>query len=126
MTTAKATKRAMLSSVVALFLCFAMLMGTTYAWFTDSVTSENNVIKSGNLDVTLEYYKGGKWHDVQGASDIITNELWEPGATEIAYLRIKNNGSLALKYSLGVNIRSEKEGVNAAGPSDSPITSTMT
>ncbi|MBQ5791496.1 MAG: hypothetical protein IIW19_02160, partial [Clostridia bacterium] len=77
----KTTKRALLSSTVALFLCFAMLLGTTYAWFTDSVTSANNVIKSGNLDVVLEYYNGTEWKTVQGASDIISNNLWEPGTT---------------------------------------------
>ena len=52
--TNKTTKRALLSSVVALFLCFAMLLGTTYAWFTDSATSANNIIKSGNLKINLE------------------------------------------------------------------------
>ena len=54
MTKAKTTKRALLSSVLALFLCFAMLIGTTFAWFTDSVTSANNIITSGNLDIELE------------------------------------------------------------------------
>lgn len=47
MTNTKTTKRALLSSVLALFLCFAMLLGTTYAWFTDSVTSGSNIIQSG-------------------------------------------------------------------------------
>ena len=111
----KTTKRALLSSVVALFLCCAMLMGTTYAWFTDSVTSANNVIKSGNLDVEFEYWNGTEWVDVAGKSDILTNTLWEPGVTEVAYLRIANAGSLALKYQLGINILSETKGKNVAG-----------
>ena len=58
MTTRKGTKRALLMSVMSLFLCFAMLLGTTFAWFTDSVTSANNIIKSGNLDIELEYWDG--------------------------------------------------------------------
>ena len=111
----KTTKRALLSSTVALFLCFAMLLGTTYAWFTDSVTSANNVIKSGNLDVEFEYWNGTDWVDVAGKSDILTNTLWEPGVAEVAYLRVANAGSLALKYQLGINIVSELSGVNAAG-----------
>ena len=53
MTNMKSTKRALVSSVFALVLCFAMLLGTTYAWFTDSVTSSGNVIQSGTLDVQL-------------------------------------------------------------------------
>ena len=115
MTNAKTTKRALLSSIVSLVLCFSMLLGTTFAWFTDSVTSANNVIKSGNLDIKLEYWKENGWVDVAGKSDILSNTLWEPGVTEVAYLRVENAGSLALKYQLGVNIVSETPGVNVAG-----------
>ena len=117
MTKAKTTKRALLSSVLSLFLCFAMLLGTTFAWFTDSVTSANNVIQSGNLDIELEYWNGTEWVDVAGKSDILTNTFWEPGVTEVAYFRIANAGSLALKYQFGINIVSETAGVNVAGDS---------
>ena len=51
----KSTKRALLTSVLSLVLCLSMLIGTTFAWFTDSVTSSNNIIKSGRLDVALEH-----------------------------------------------------------------------
>ena len=53
MKTKRTTKSALISSVLALCLCITMLLGTTYAWFTDSVESANNIIKSGNLDVEL-------------------------------------------------------------------------
>ena len=109
------TKRTLLMSALSLLLCVSMLVGTTFAWFTDSVTSGNNIIKSGNLDIELEYWNGTQWVDVSGKSDILTNTLWEPGVTEVAYLRVKNAGTLALKYQLGINIISEKAGVNAAG-----------
>ncbi|MBE6633105.1 MAG: hypothetical protein E7620_02040 [Ruminococcaceae bacterium] len=112
--TNKNTKRALLTSVMSLLLCFTMLMGTTYAWFTDSVSSANNIIQSGNLDVELEYWNGEKWEDVEDVSEILTNKLWEPGVTEVAYLRVANAGTLALKYQLGINIvGEEKKGVNA-------------
>ena len=111
----KSTKRALLTSVLSMVLCFTMLLGTTFAWFTDSVTSANNIIKSGNLDIELEYWNGTAWVDVAGKSDILTNTLWEPGVTEVAYLRVANAGSLALKYQLGVNIVSETAGVNVEG-----------
>ena len=115
MAKSKQTKKALLSSVIALILCCSMLIGTTFAWFTDSVTSANNIIKSGNLDIELEYWDGDSWEDVEGKSDILTNTLWEPGVTEVAYLRVANAGSLALKYQLGINIISEIAGVNVAG-----------
>ena len=111
----KHTKRALLSSVLALMLCFTMLLGTTFAWFTDSVTSENNIIKSGNLDIVLEYWDGDSWETVEGASDVLAGDKWEPGYVDTAYLRLTNAGSLALKYQLGINIVSETAGKNAAG-----------
>jgi len=113
--TNKNTRRAFLASLMALLLCVSSLLGTTYAWFTDSVTSGNNVIKSGNLDIKLEYWDGDSWEDVAGKDDILTNELWEPGVTEVAYLKVKNAGSLSFKYQLGINIISETAGKNAAG-----------
>jgi len=114
-------RKAMFSSVISLILCCAMLIGTTFAWFTDSVTSANNIIQSGNLDIELEYatfnadgsFKA--WKDVKDASDILTNTLYEPGVSQVAYLKVKNAGSLALKYQLGINIVSETDGVNKAG-----------
>ena len=115
MTNTRSTKRALLASFMALLLCFSMLLSTTFAWFTDSVTSGNNIIQSGNLDIELEYWNGTDWADVKDASDILTNTLWEPGVTEVAYLRVANAGSLALKYQMGINIVSEKAGKNAAG-----------
>ncbi|MBQ9759844.1 MAG: hypothetical protein IJW16_00685 [Clostridia bacterium] len=118
MTNIKKTKRALLTSVLSMLLCVAMLAGTTFAWFTDSVTSSNNIIKSGNLDVTLEYWDAdaSKWVTVEGASEIFDPAaLWEPGHTEVVYLKVANIGSLALKYQLGVNIVSETGSTNVLG-----------
>ena len=117
----KSTKRALLTSVLSLALCFTMLLGTTFAWFTDSVTSKNNIITAGNLDVELKYAKidGDKitdWDTVGGKDNIFDkNALWEPGRVEVVYLEVANLGSLELKYQLGVNVAKETFGVNVAG-----------
>ena len=117
MTNLKTTKRALLSSVVALLVCFTMLLSTTFAWFTDSVTSANNIIKSGNLDVELDYWddENDEWKTVEGTNSLFTNNLWEPGHTEVVYLKLSNLGSLALKYQLAISVLSETEGTNMAG-----------
>jgi predicted ribosomally synthesized peptide with SipW-like signal peptide len=118
MTNTKNTKRALLSSVMELFLCFAMLLGTTYAWFTDSVTSANNVIQSGNLDVVLEYKSNWSdgWATVDENTKIFKDgALYEPGYTEVVYLRISNAGSLALKYLLSFNLANEEGSINVYG-----------
>ncbi|MBE6541315.1 MAG: hypothetical protein E7672_02585 [Ruminococcaceae bacterium] len=119
MKSVKTMKRALGTSILAMVLCVAMLAGTTMAWFTDSVASANNIIKSGNLDIELEYavlnddgsFK--EWKDVKDSTEIFDkNAQWEPGHTEVAYLKVSNVGSLALKYNLGMNIASETEGTN--------------
>ena len=104
MTNKKTSRRALLTSVMALVLCMVMLVGTTFAWFTDSVTSGVNTIQSGNLDVELWYSKDlTTWEQVTSTTKLFTeNALWEPGFTDIVYLKAVNAGSLALKYSVGV------------------------
>ena len=57
----KATKRALLTSVMALVMCVVMLVGTTFAWFTDTVSTGVNKIQAGNLNVALEMWNGEKW-----------------------------------------------------------------
>ncbi len=101
------TKRALLLSVVSLFMCFTMLIGTTYAWFTDSVTSSSNIIAAGTLDVEL-YHSNKVDTDEKVDEDTIlfddvTNDKWEPGAMAYEILTVKNAGNLALKYQLTLN-----------------------
>ena len=116
MTKTKSTKRALFMSFLSLLLCVSMLVGTTFAWFTDSVASNNNIIKAGNLDLTLEYWNGKGWADVQGSSEILDPDaLYEPGYVQVVYLKLANAGTLALKYQLGINILNEKTGTNQAG-----------
>ena len=55
MTNKKSTKRALLTSALSLLLCVSMLVGTTFAWFTDEVKSGTNIIAAGNLDVELTH-----------------------------------------------------------------------
>ena len=108
----KTTKRALLSSVMAIVLCLAMLIGTTFAWFTDTASTAVNKIQSGNLDVALEMSTDGiNWESAEDktltfktadnrAADQI---LWEPGCTyELPQLRVVNKGNLALKYKIQI------------------------
>ena len=104
-------------SLLSLVVCISMLVGSTFAWFTDSVTSANNIIQSGNLDVELEYSTDlTNWETVTSTTNVFKDgALWEPGYTEVVYLRVSNKGSLALKYNLGMHIVEETAGVNMAG-----------
>ena len=112
MTNRKSTKRALLGSVMAMVLCLAMLVGATFAWFTDTASTGVNKIQAGNLDVVLEMQNAdGKWVSAEGKTlDFVKaagaeNEaiLWEPGCTyTLPELRVVNNGNLALKYKVAI------------------------
>ena len=107
MTNTKSTKRALLASVMAMLLCFTMLLSTTFAWFTDSVTSGNNIIKSGTLDVEMYWAYGTEAPDSATWTDASTGAIfnydkWEPGYVEVRHIKIANEGTLALKYQIKI------------------------
>jgi len=109
MNTKRSTKSALISSVLILTLCVSMMVGTTFAWFTDSVTSSGNIIQSGTLKVGMEWADGKEdpaadtttWTDASTGA-IFNNKYWEPGHTEVRHIKISNEGTLALKYQLNI------------------------
>ena len=128
MAQSKNTKRALLASILSVVLCCAMLIGSTFAWFTDSVETGKNTITAGNLDVDLQYAEVAEgtdlttlgddaWTSVQGKEDLFSEDLWEPGHVEVVYLRIQNLGTLALDYNLRVYAFEETLGTNKDGES---------
>lgn len=106
----KTTKRALLSSVMAIVLCLAMLIGTTFAWFTDSASTAVNKIQAGNLEIELQMKnKDGEWVNAEGKTLPFlvegkipakgTQILWEPGCTYyVPEVRVVNKGNLAVKF----------------------------
>jgi len=115
----KKSQLALMRSGLALLLCVSMLLGSTWAWFSDSVTSGLNTLSAGTLDVELSYSKdGANWTKVTETTNVFEEgALWEPGYTDVVYLRVENAGNLALKYQLGVKVANEQSGVNMAGES---------
>ena len=99
----KATKRALLTSIMALVMCVVMLVGTTFAWFTDTASTGVNKIQAGNLDVKLMYSTDMQtWKEATDQTKLFDdNALWEPGYTQVVYLKVVNAGNLALKYEAG-------------------------
>ena len=123
MTKSKLTKKALLCSILTILLSTTMLIGTTFAWFTDTASTSVNKIQAGTLDVLLEMQdKDDNWVKaegktlsfVQASSDQDGNTvtsyvdgtdiLWEPGCTyELQPIRITNDGNLALKYKISIS-----------------------
>lgn len=108
------TKKALLMSVISLLLCCSMLIGTTFAWFTDEVKSGVNQILAGNLDVEV-YNSLTVGENKVGSSTMLFDEItyWEPGVVAYENLTVANLGTLALKYQLSVNF--DKATTNANG-----------
>ena len=117
----KATKRALLTSVMALVMCVVMLVGTTFAWFTDTDTANVNKIQAGNLDIQLFYANNAdgvnaRWTELTNNSTTVLKFLqsngttatqqdfyWEPGGTySLPALKVVNNGNLNLKYKIEI------------------------
>ena len=106
----RATKRALLTSVMALVMCVVMLVGTTFAWFTDTASTAVNKIQAGNLDIKLLAEDGVtslegatlEWQKAEGAEG--EDILWEPGCRyKLQPIIIKNAGTLALKYKIVIS-----------------------
>ena len=102
----KETKRSLLNSCVSLLLCFVMLIGTTFAWFTDEVTSANNIIKGGKLDIGMHWsIDNSDWKNAEGvnAKPVFDYDNWEPGYTEVRYIKVTNDGNLAFQFQMFIN-----------------------
>ena len=105
----KSKKSALLLSFTSLLLCFAMLAGSTFAWFTDTATTGVNKIVSGKLKVDIIDTQGNtlqgktmKWQAKDGREQ--DKIFWEPGCTYyLEPFRIQNQGNLALKYKIELN-----------------------
>ena len=104
------TKRALLTSALAIVACVAMLIGSTFAWFTDTASTGVNKIQAGNLKIELQMKDNdGKWVNAEGKTLPFlvegkiptegTQILWEPGCTYfVPQIRVLNKGNLAVKF----------------------------
>lgn len=138
MSNQKSTKRAFLGALLSIVLCLAMLIGATFAWFTDTKSTSVNKIEAGNLKVELQMKENGKWVDAKGkmlnwlkSADAQPNEatLFEPGCTyTLPEIRVVNNGNLALKYEIRITgvqgnaklLKALEFSVNGTAFSDAP------
>ena len=104
----KKTKKSLLFSGLALMMSALLLAGTTFAWFTDSVTNKGNTIQAGELKIQFNYRdlddSNDAWKAVPDQADdagaLFTNRLWEPGYSYGYDFTVKNVGSLAAKWEL--------------------------
>ena len=100
------SRNALVTSVLSLLMCVSMLVGTTFAWFTDEVVSGMNTIAAGNLDVDLLVDGNSVTANTPLFSGV---EKWEPGVVVYENIQVANIGTLALKYQMTVNFGNEND-----------------
>lgn len=104
---AAALRQALMLSISSMLICTMMLVGMTYAWFTDSAVTAVNAIHTGTVNADLMYKTSdGTYRRLAQNTPLFAdtaNTPWVPGHVEIKYLKIENNGTLPIRYSLGVN-----------------------
>ena len=126
------TRKSLWAAGFALLVCILLLLGTTFAWFTDSVSNRGNKIQAGNLSIEATAYNIGSGGlevkndnsninagkaftfeatgqnlKAQDAPPIINETLWEPGKTSAKLLTVRNDGSLAAKVKVGFDTNDE-------------------
>ena len=112
------TKKSLVLSCLSMLICVTMLIGSTFAWFTDTASTGVNKIQAGNLDVKLMYSNDmQEWKEATEQTKLFDdNALWEPGHTRVVYLKVVNAGNLALKYEVGFSKNySSNRGINVNG-----------
>lgn len=101
------TRRILLSSFIAILFSLLTFTFTTFAWFSDGVSSSDNIITVGNLDAEMYWtndIESNDWHNIEDKkyNAVFTHDNYEPGYTELKYLKIVNTGSLSFKYDLSL------------------------
>ena len=108
----KNTKKRLFFSILSLTLCISMLLGTTYAWFTDFAASNDNIIKAGQLNAEMYWSDSllpadsAEWQNADGVP-IFTADDYEPGCTEVKYIKVVNAGNLSFKWKLSIEAEGE-------------------
>ncbi len=108
----RSNKTSFLTSLIALLLSIVMFTGTTFAWFTDIAVSKNNIIQSGNLDAEMYWsdsllpVDSTEWKDASTGA-VFTYNNWEPGYTDVKYIKINNAGNLSFKWKLTIESEGE-------------------
>lgn len=127
----KSTKKSLIASGISLAVSVALLVGSTFAWFTDSVTNKGNKIQAGSLKIgayaydldmdgtgesfTVADVNGGNAFTFEAepqnlrtdGTAIINDTDWEPGKSNAKLLKVVNEGTLAAEIRLNFETSGE-------------------
>lgn len=120
----KAVKRSIILCALSLALCVALLVGSTFAWFSDSITNSGNTITAGNLTAQWSYRT---LNDDTAAYEPVSEELalfssdtvWQPGEPHGYDFKVENTGSVDFEWELTIDL------ANTAGESQNNLTDVL-
>lgn len=113
----KWTKAALAISAFLFVLWWALGTGATLAWFSDS-DSVRNDFQIGNLQLDVSYRNDiiTEYTSLEGTTMAFNDKaLYEPGYTQVVYLKIDNEGDVDFNYKVTVTIEDFTNGKNAWG-----------
>lgn len=113
----KWTKAALVFSSCLFVLWWALGTGATLAWFSDHDTVRNEFqVGLLKLDVSYKNDIVTEYIPLQGTTKAFNDQaLYEPGYTQVVYLKIDNVGNVAFNYKVAVTIENFTNGENAWG-----------
>ena len=103
----KKTRNALIMSVFSLLLCISTLLSTTFAWLTDLEASTGNVVQSGNLKAEMYWSDDLNDWEIANGRAMFAHDSWEPGYTDVKYIKIRNAGSLSIKWRISIDAKNE-------------------
>lgn len=110
------TKAALALSICLMIMWAILGTGTTIAWFMDETPVAKNTFDIGELDLVVSHKVGDEWIEVDEDTALFNEEaLYEPGYTQVIYLKIENKGDVDFDYKLSVDMISFVAGMNEMG-----------
>ena len=106
---------------LALSLCFIIVWsvlgtGTSLAWFSDTSNEVNNIFHGADFNMDVFYYDGTDYQPLTSDIKLFDdNALYEPGYTQIVYLKVENNGTVPFYFNTAINVREYKVATNVWG-----------
>ena len=110
-------KTALAFSAFLFVIWWALGTGATLAWFSDADTVRNE-FRIGLLDLDVSYKNDivTEYTPLKGATKVFNDRaLYEPGYTQVVYLKIDNNGDVDFNYKVSVTVQDFTTGKNAWG-----------
>ena len=111
------TKAALALSACLFVLWWALGTGATLAWFSDTDMARNEFdIGLLKMDVSYRNDIVSAYTPLQGSTKVFNDEaLYEPGYTQVVYLKIDNTGDMDFNYKVAVTVHRSEVGYNALG-----------